>query len=772
MRNVMKATCSILFVGCLILSARATETNLYHHKRYFEPVSFTNMGTPTFYKVIMAANELTGIVGYTNIVVDTNQTYAKEYEGVSWGYSGAYSAWTNAFNCHTQHLIATYPAVWYDNAGWVKGTEEVYDQWGGYVWFLQNTIAFDSSPTNEYVSAAGVTSLIARVLVGSLGDYCPQTSATEVSPALNTDYPGEDTGTNAIFRADTRAFYKLVTPLYTDTNDGDADGDGIPDYADGFDWDDSQSDDDQTAGDLFEPWQLSLPLYVDISQTELRFDYSASNPTGLVRSGSVSNYTYTPASGTLRLWTDRADKERDKAEVSSGGDYIGPTNYTASAIGFSSTGRTVTLYVEGIAPSLDQSISVQFSTNGTNWVCLDGVDSSSPKMQITNIKFNHDTGSSSNDALNIRVDYTNSYNITNGEWIINSSTNWPVAYTTNKSISIKVRLSAEPSTFTGSADIWAESVNTNGSLGDVLKTSVDFVNGVSNPEYITFQVEGITPTCIQKTTNDVWLWKMENLNETGSQTWVLNTSGVHTVYTILNEPVAPWDNAEDSASNAWVSVMNIVCSDTPWAGGTETITGAASRVTKAIYNSGRFEYDETGGGGANYTSFGISSVEFFDLSAWINRLSGGVGLGPEVNCWDCANGVVSMCNILGCDLWNQWMGSSFTCNEIRSITDNTWAPPFPPNNGFSYHRVGWRGAVTNSSKVFDACLKVDDDGDPTGTGNHNSELIPTDIVFWTGSGLFDDYKQMLVNTNSYASCVISSSPGGFQNPGCRRDDIQ
>ena len=392
-------------------------------------------------------------------------------------------------------------------------------------------------------------------------------------------------------------------------------------------------------------------------------------------------------------------------------------------------------------------------------------------LNLTNLKFNHDTGSSANDAINIRQDYTHPYDISNGEWV-NGGTNIPICYTTGKVVTIKARLTVQPATIT-SADVWAISTGSGGSLGNVIKTNVTFSGGVSSPEYVTFQVSGTTPNCIQKTMTDAWQWKMGNVSGTGSAECNLNSSGPHTVYTILNEPVTPWDNTYNASNNAWVIVLDTVCQNAPWAGGTTTIPDAAARITQQIYNSGRFSYD-TVGGACNYTIFDIytGDVSYFDLSSWMNRLSGGGGRGDQVNCWDCASGVSDMSNILGCDLWNQWMGSSFVCNEIRAIKDGAWGRPFPPNNGFSYHRVGWRGSVANSSKVFDACLKVDNDGDPTGSGSHNSELIPTDITFWTGSGTFDDYKQKLVDPSSYGNCNVSDSPGGAQNPGRRRDPIK
>jgi len=664
----------------MILPAAAVETKLYHYGRDFEPIEFGDMGTPTTFKVIMAASELTGIVGPTNIVVDSEETYAKEYEGVSWGYPTAIAAWTNALDCHMQHYL-THPGVWYDNAGWVKGTKEAYDEWGAYVWYLQNRLTFKSSPTNEYVSGAGVTSEIARVLVGSLGDYCPQATVTEYSPALDTNYPGADSGTNAIFRADTRAYYKLAIPMYSDVNDGDADGDGIPDYADGFNWDGvSENDDDQTLGDAFVPWLLTLPSYVNVTQTMIRFDYSASSPTGLVRSGSVSNYTYTPASGTLRLWKKRAYTARLKTEVSSGGDYIASTNYSASALGVSVTDKTVTIYVEGITPWLDQAISVYFSTNGASWTCLDGGEALIYKVEITNIKFNHDTGSSVSDAINIRQDYNTVFDISNGEWI-EGETNIPVCYTTNRAVTIKAQLTVQPDSIT-SADIWAVSTDSGGSLGDVIKTNVTFVSGVASD--VVFRISGTTPNCIRKTTNDVWQWKMENVNGTGSAACDLNTSGVHTVYTILGEPVAPWDNAwigGNNSSNAWVTALHFTIMKAS-CNGDSTASNALMHITQYLHTGHGLTYDTTYGYGAYASSYTGGT---FQLTKYLDKSGGGSlpqPYGPRagniVNCYDQASGVTVLGRLIGIGIEYRFMNPFGYINAVDLVGEGNCNNPFYP----------------------------------------------------------------------------------------------
>ena len=47
--------------------------------------------------------------------------------------------------------------------------------------------------------------------------------------------------------------------------------------------------------------------------------------------------------------------------------------------------------------------------------------------------------------------------------------------------------------------------------------------------------------------------------------------------------------------------------------------------------------------------------------------------------------------------------------------------------GFSYHEVAWKGACTENDRLFDGCLMVDGDDDPT-TAPH-TWLLPTNMLF-------------------------------------------
>lgn len=120
--------------------------------------------------------------------------------------------------------------------------------------------------------------------------------------------------------------------------------------------------------------------------------------------------------------------------------------------------------------------------------------------------------------------------------------------------------------------------------------------------------------------------------------------------------------------------------------------------------------------------YGLTS---YNLTQMLNRLNGGPGLGGKVNCTDSANTVSSLANLIGCDLWQSEMGWSFYLNPIIAIGYNTWEVPF--SGSFSYHEVAWTGACTENDRVYDGCLKVDADTDPT-TLPH-VPLLPTNMLF-------------------------------------------
>ncbi|MCL6451743.1 MAG: hypothetical protein K6T75_10665, partial [Acetobacteraceae bacterium] len=125
----------------------------------------------------------------------------------------------------------------------------------------------------------------------------------------------------------------------------------------------------------------------------------------------------------------------------------------------------------------------------------------------------------------------------------------------------------------------------------------------------------------------------------------------------------------------------------------------------------------------------------FLCGEFLERLGGGAGQGEYVNCTDCATFVTTFANILGCELWEMVLGWGFALNEMIAIGSSGFSlpcgDPAVPGSGwpaFNYHEVGWKGACSNDGNVFDACLKVDGDADPT-DGPPHTPLLPVNMRF-------------------------------------------
>ncbi len=157
---------------------------------------------------------------------------------------------------------------------------------------------------------------------------------------------------------------------YLALNDGDDDGDGIPDFADGFDLDGAAgTDDDGSAGEVFVPLVLELPQFVDPAGLTVSFTYPASDPAGVTCGGSPPVYTL-PASGSLRIWLKDGSQARNKnsvADPGEPGDYVPSGTFDAPLLGYSAGTRTITLYVEAVHPGAigaDQRSAVEVTPQG------------------------------------------------------------------------------------------------------------------------------------------------------------------------------------------------------------------------------------------------------------------------------------------------------------------------------------------------------------------------------------------------------------------------
>jgi len=372
------------------------------------------------------------------------------------------------------------------------------------------------------------------------------------------------------------------------------------------------------------------------------------------------------------------------------------------------------------------------------------------------IKFNHDPTSADHDALNIRKNKSQFIDVP--EWVQGFSLraeDSPAAYAINEikgniiAIQAKFRCS-DPSI--QSIEICARDPSNpraHGCLYEILrrlgitpilpppygnclgevKSKVITIPASGETGFETFELEFVWPLSafglgIHTVT---WEWQFR-LNST--EPWSSFATTHHKIYTILDLPKSPWQQNPYTSDNdqlPWTDVLDYACI---WAQGFGGYDGIAGKITNRINELGPsiIRYD-TERGRTNY------AWPNFNCTAFLDRLNGGDGLGEKVNCTDCATFTSTFANILGCDLNQSRMGYSFQCNEIISIGYSHWAVPF--GWGFSYHEVAWKAGCDINDELFDACLKVDGDNDPT--NEPHVPLLPVNIKFGnTGDLLYRD----------------------------------
>ena len=342
--------------------------------------------------------------------------------------------------------------------------------------------------------------------------------------------------------------------------------------------------------------------------------------------------------------------------------------------------------------------------------------------QLAAIKFNHDQTSATTDALNVRRNATQFVNVP--EWQMSTSVNpedSPVAYaiqeTQGNTITIQAQFELpDPKALTVEVRAVASTPHV---LGEVRAKQVTFLpSGATNFE--TFELQNVQIwTAGVGVHNVTWNWQVR-LQPTDP--WRDFATSHHRIYTLLELPKSPWQQTPYDPSNTqlpWTEVLDYACD---WASGASGLDSAAVSVTREVYDLGStiLEYDCPGGGRTRYAH------PDFNCTAFLERLSGGAGGGRYVNCSDCATIVSTFANILGCDLWQSRMGYGFDLNPILAIGSITWQTACGWVS-FRYHEVAWNGACTSNEEVFDACLQVDGDADPT-TAPH-TPLLPANLRF-------------------------------------------
>lgn len=275
-------------------------------------------------------------------------------------------------------------------------------------------------------------------------------------------------------------------------------------------------------------------------------------------------------------------------------------------------------------------------------------------------------------------------------------------------------------------------------LGEVKAKLINFSStNVSLSE--EFELENVTiESCGVGIYDVTWQWQyrtsfQEDSNWINMEVYEGKPFSHHRIYTILAIPTAPWVQTPHNPNLPWTEVLDYACI---WAKNRKTIDDAACRVTQNVFNLGPeiIYYDCEGNGATNYALYG------FHCTVFLERLRGGLGWGPEVNCSDCATIVSTFANILGCDLWQSEMGYDFYLRPLLAIGSDTWEPACGWV-GFHYHEVAWKGACEGKDEIFDACLQID----LCPTEPCHCGVIPCDMCF-------NFYVRWLVPDSSVSSC--------------------
>jgi hypothetical protein len=89
----------------------------------------------------------------------------------------------------------------------------------------------------------------------------------------------------------------------------------------------------------------------------------------------------------------------------------------------------------------------------------------------------------------------------------------------------------------------------------------------------------------------------------------------------------------------------------------------------------------------------------------------------------------------------------FALNPTIAIGSNRWRTACDWG-AFNYHEVAWKGACTQDDEVFDACVLVDGDADPTRAPHH--PLLPTALRF--GRAGEAGYRDRLASPSGRTQC--------------------
>jgi len=352
-----------------------------------------------------------------------------------------------------------------------------------------------------------------------------------------------------------------------------------------------------------------------------------------------------------------------------------------------------------------------------------------PNVTLAGVWFNHSPSNSSTCAINIRKNYTTQVDVP--EWVQSETdpAQSPAAYAlaaiAGNTVTVKARFvisTRDP------VQMQIQALD-GGVLGAIAPVTINFKNGVSDPEWVTLPLSAQTLAAAGVARQDVtWTWQYRPM---GGGAWTGLQTTRHRIYTVLAAPSAPWQQSGFPASpqNPWTDVLDHACQ---WASGSTTPDAAAAAVTRTVNQSLNLTYDMSRGASAYTEGNTTISRWVFLATPFLNFLKGAPSPGRIINCTDCATIVSTFANAVGCDLTQSCMERGFALNQIIAIGYNAFGyPGFGP--AFSYHEVAWTGGLSYADPLYDACLQVDGGSQPWNwnPGVTHTPTLPLKMPFTT-----------------------------------------
>lgn len=348
------------------------------------------------------------------------------------------------------------------------------------------------------------------------------------------------------------------------------------------------------------------------------------------------------------------------------------------------------------------------------------------QVQLEHIAFNHDADLSKTGTFFLRRNETQIVSLP--EWRKDGCSSpdcAPAGYVIANLpaiVTIKASFSRDDQS-TGSILIRALDIaGSPGILGAVQARPVDFQNGQSG--LVTFVLPN-AKTRIKdagiSVTDVAWQWQFSK----DASHWTDFQVTEHRIYTVLEMPNEPWTPESNLATEIhvpWTEVLNRACA---WAAGLQDADLAAEAITRNVYSLGKqglVRWD----GHASYAH------EKFNCTAFLKLLKRGIGK-QTLNCDDCATIVSTFSNVLGCNLFQSQMGFDFFTNAVLLIGETEESV-----RRFANHAVAWKLNCDDDAALYDACLQVDRDGNPSIAQTKHEFVQPTNLVF--GTSLPNSYR--------------------------------